>query len=128
MSRSMCAPLPLKHRLLASCKAKMRGAAAAAAIALILSIFAVSLPVESAAPQRGGTLQIAHIANISSMDPHQVTAGFDLHITWAVFDPVVDIDQKMNLVPGLAVSWSQPSPTTWEFKLRQGVAFHDGTP
>src|SRR5438046_3114071 len=30
--------------------------------------------------------------------------------------------------PALAESWSQPKPTTWEFKLRKGVSFHDGTP
>jgi peptide/nickel transport system substrate-binding protein len=96
--------------------------------AALLSITITAGLAQSAAPQRGGTLQIAHIANISSMDPQQVTAGFDLHLSWAVFDPVVDIDPKMNLVPGLAVSWKQTSPTTWEFKLRQGVKFHDGTP
>src|SRR4026207_360152 len=87
---------------------------AVCAVAL-LSIAIVAGLAHSAEPTRGGTLQIALFANISSMDPSQVTAGFDLHITWAVFDPVVDIDPKMNLVPGLAVSWKQTSPTTWEF-------------
>ncbi|MCA3263797.1 MAG: ABC transporter substrate-binding protein [Telmatospirillum sp.] len=30
--------------------------------------------------------------------------------------------------PNLAISWEQTSPTTWRFKLRSGVRFHDGTP
>jgi len=84
--------------------------------------------VAAGSPTRGGTLQVAHIGNISSIDPHQVTAGFDLHILYAVFDPIVDTDPQMKPVPALAESWSQPKPTTWEFKLRKGVSFHDGTP
>ena len=34
----------------------------------------------------------------------------------------------LKLEPGLAVSWRNVNPTTWEFMLRPGVAFHDGEP
>ncbi len=34
----------------------------------------------------------------------------------------------LTLVPGLAVSWKLVDPTTWQFTLRPGVTFHDGTP
>ena len=30
--------------------------------------------------------------------------------------------------PGLAVSWEAVDDLTWEFKLRDGVTFHDGNP
>lgn len=33
-----------------------------------------------------------------------------------------------KLAPKLATSWKQTSPTTWQFELRQGVKFSDGTP
>ena len=34
----------------------------------------------------------------------------------------------MKLVPALATTWKQTSPTVWRFELRKGVKFHDGTP
>ena len=30
--------------------------------------------------------------------------------------------------PSLATSWRIVDPRTWEFELRHGVRFHDGTP
>lgn len=33
-----------------------------------------------------------------------------------------------TLMPRLAESWTQDSPTEWTFKLREGVTFHDGAP
>jgi len=36
-------------------------------------------------------------------------------------------DAKQNLKPGLAVSWKNVDDLTWEFKLRSGVKWHDGS-
>jgi peptide/nickel transport system substrate-binding protein len=45
-----------------------------------------------------------------------------------VHEPLVDRDPVTNeLVPGLALSWEQVEPTIWEFELREGVKFHDGS-
>lgn len=38
-------------------------------------------------------------------------------------DPVTN-----ELVGELAVSWEQVDPNNWQFTLREGVSFHDGTP
>ena len=44
-------------------------------------------------------------------------------------ETLIQKDPKDNaLKPRLATSWQRVDPTHWEFKLRQGVTFHDGTP
>jgi len=40
----------------------------------------------------------------------------------------VDPKDIGKLVPELAVSWRSVDPLTWQFKLRQGVKFHNGEP
>jgi len=45
-----------------------------------------------------------------------------------VYEPLVSYDCKIDKEPYLAESWRLVDPTTWEFKLRRGVTFHDGTP
>src|SRR6185312_6010831 len=40
---------------------------------------------------------------------------------------LVMMDTKtLGPVPGLATAWEATNDTTWQFKLRQGVKFHDG--
>jgi peptide/nickel transport system substrate-binding protein len=46
-----------------------------------------------------------------------------------VVEPLVEIDPANGMAkPRLAESWTQNSPTSWTFKLRSGVKFHDGQP
>ena len=42
--------------------------------------------------------------------------------------PLVDFNSRYEIEPSLAVAWKLIAPTTWQFDLRQGVRFHDGTP
>jgi peptide/nickel transport system substrate-binding protein len=37
-------------------------------------------------------------------------------------------ETRGEIVPALATEWSQVSPTEWDFTLRDGVRFQDGTP
>src|SRR6266487_4488609 len=45
-----------------------------------------------------------------------------------LFDGLIERDPDLNLVPLLAESYRSVSPTTWEFKLRRGIRFHNGEP
>ena len=55
---------------------------------------------------------------------HQPTSAQNMQ----VYEPLVDFDSDYSIRPGLAVAWRLADPTTWEFELRKGVRFHDGTP
>ncbi|MCV0425891.1 MAG: ABC transporter substrate-binding protein [Roseibium sp.] len=47
--------------------------------------------------------------------------------TIQVYDGLVMRNPEMEIVPGLAVSWTNIDPNTWEFRLRENVRFHDGS-
>ena len=66
-------------------------------------------------------------AGPDSIDPHWSTLGSQAEALRHVFDTLVDVDEKLQLKPGLAVSWEVIDDTTWEFKMREGVKFHDGS-
>jgi peptide/nickel transport system substrate-binding protein len=64
----------------------------------------------------------------SSVDPHYHNLGPNNAVARHIFDRLVHTDENQRLGPGLAVSWRAINDKSWEFKLRRGVKFHDGTP
>jgi peptide/nickel transport system substrate-binding protein len=63
----------------------------------------------------------------SAMDPHFHNLTPNNALTSHVFERLVHFDAKQSLIPGLATSWKTVDDTTWEFKLRTGVKWHDGS-
>jgi peptide/nickel transport system substrate-binding protein len=63
----------------------------------------------------------------SSMDPHFHNLGPNNAFMTHVFGRLIEMDYQQQLQPALAVSWKPINDTTWEFKLRKGVKFTDGT-
>lgn len=82
----------------------------------------------AATPVMAQELVIGLRAGPDSIDPHWSTLGSQAEALRHVFDTLVDVDETLQLKPGLATSWEPVDDTTWEFKLREGVTFHDGTP
>ena len=65
---------------------------------------------------------------LNTLDPH-FFASFPTNSSLQYFfDKLVEYGDKLEIRPALATSWKLVDDTTWEFKLRRGVAFHDGTP
>jgi peptide/nickel transport system substrate-binding protein len=84
-------------------------------------------PQAPQAPKKGGTLRVGFYIEAATMDPHLSGSKIDRQIYHNVFEPLVTLDNKLGIKPGLAESWTQPDPKTLVFKLRRGVKFHDGT-
>lgn len=79
-------------------------------------------------PANARDISIGLQAAITSMDPHYHNVGPNNSTLRHIFEPLVLVDENQKLTPGLATSWKAIDDTTWEFKLRKNVRFHDGLP
>jgi peptide/nickel transport system substrate-binding protein len=78
-------------------------------------------------PKKGGTLRVGFYIEAATMDPHLSGSKIDRQVYHNIYEPLVTLDTRLGIKPGLAESWTQPDPKTLVFKLRRGVKFHDGT-
>lgn len=46
---------------------------------------------------------------------------------WSTAETLVTLDGNGDARPGLAIEWRRTSDTAWEFTVRPGVSFHDGS-
>ena len=88
-----------------------------------VAVVAVALTVTMVA--HAADLRIGFKAEVTSADPH-VLNGQNRNVWAHVYESLISEDAKLRPVPKLALSWRAVNPTTWEFKLRPGVHFHDG--
>jgi peptide/nickel transport system substrate-binding protein len=99
----------------------MKHVLTATAVVIALSISVVGMA--SAAD-----LRIGVGAEATTLDPHYYNLNPNMEIDDHIYDYLVSFDAKGNLIPGLATSWKAIDDTTWEFKLRRNVKFHNGEP
>jgi len=82
-------------------------------------------------PQYGGTLRIAMHAAPLTLDPgdEKIPDSFARrNLAPLLFDTLVTWDEAARVKPGLAESWQATRANQrWQFRLRRGVKFHDGT-
>jgi peptide/nickel transport system substrate-binding protein len=74
------------------------------------------------------TMRWASQGDAQTMDPVSQNEGLTNSINQMVYERLVRRDKQLGIVPSLATEWQQTSPTTWRFKLRPNVKFHDGSP
>jgi ABC-type transport system substrate-binding protein len=83
-------------------------------------------------PQYGGTLHIAMHAAPTSLDPadqNQTDSFARRSLTQLMFDTLVAADRNGRIQASLAESWqASDGGQRWQFRLRRGVKFDDGTP
>jgi peptide/nickel transport system substrate-binding protein len=66
--------------------------------------------------------------DVTSFDPGINPTPDAQQVITMIYDTLIQRDDNMQLKPGLAVSWRNVDPLTWEIKLRSGVKFHNGEP
>ncbi len=110
----------------------MQYAGGAAGIALLAGCAPdVQAPASAAAPATAPTgpsgeitaviRQVINIADAAN------NIGFATRVVaHTMFDALIKRNLEGNFAPGLATSWENPDPLTWNFALREGVKFHNG--
>jgi peptide/nickel transport system substrate-binding protein len=92
-----------------------------AAALLVLALVAGAADARSVRWARSG--------DALTLDPHAQNEGPTHNVLHLIYEPLILRERTGKLLPTLATSWqaTEDDPTVWEFKLRQGVKFHDGS-
>jgi peptide/nickel transport system substrate-binding protein len=78
-------------------------------------------------PAAAAGLTVGLGADVTALDPHYHNVTPNNNVAAHLFGYLVQRNEKSQLEPGLATEWTTIDPLTWEFKLRKGVKFHDGS-
>ena len=73
------------------------------------------------------TLTLGTKLELNTLDPHFFNAFPTGSSHSTIYEALVFNDENQKLQPALATQWKVVNDTTWEFKLRKGVKFHDGS-
>src|SRR5215510_6689050 len=98
--------------------------------ALAVVIVGLLGPALAVSAQPAGTLVVGLVAEPVNLDPAQVTDLNSNRVGRRIVETLVTFpDESTQVVPGLAESWTiSKDGLRYSFKLRKGIAFHDGTP
>jgi peptide/nickel transport system substrate-binding protein len=96
-----------------------------AGAALVLLALASAAPVSQVS---AAELRVGLGSTVTAIDPLFYVIGSNSALARNIFDALINQDDQQHLTPALATAWRAIDDTTWEFTLRQGVTFHDGTP
>jgi peptide/nickel transport system substrate-binding protein len=91
---------------------------AAGALVLVLAL--------AAGAQPSGKVVIAQGVDPTTLDPHNHEETPAYNVLLNLYDTLLFRDRDLKLIPWLAESWRVVNPTTWEFKIRRNLKFHDG--
>jgi peptide/nickel transport system substrate-binding protein len=79
-----------------------------------------------AAAVKRGTIKWGVSQEVVNFEPLGRTGPANLTVYRSLYDGLTGRDTSYKLVPKLAESWTLLNDTTWQFKLRSGVKFHNG--
>jgi peptide/nickel transport system substrate-binding protein len=99
----------------------------------LIALLAAQAASASKRPRYGGTLRVTLRAASISLDPREWKTGStasneNQKLAALVYDRLFTLDDYGRFQPALATEWSHdPGWRSWQFKLRPGVKFSDGS-
>lgn len=107
-------------------KRKMRTTVLLASICLVVSLFSGCGKSTATQGSTKDSLIVATAYDAKSLDPHAVNDVASSNVMTQMYETLVQMNDKGEVVPMLAESFKQIDDLTYEFKLRKGVKFHNG--
>src|SRR5262245_1211081 len=98
------------------------------ALTRLCSLFVLTIALVTSGSAIAADLRIGIAIEPSSMDSDYYNTWSNVATSFHIFDRLVGQDANQRLALALAEYWGSVDDTTWEFKLRRGVHFHDGSP
>ncbi|WP_445503327.1 ABC transporter substrate-binding protein [Microvirga sp. G4-2] len=99
-------------------KSRLKGAV----VALLATVAAPAI-----AYAQNASLTIGMSTTPTTLDPHEDSSAPNNATSRHIWDSLINLTGTSTNEPELATSWKLIDPTHWEFKLRDGVTFHDGS-
>jgi peptide/nickel transport system substrate-binding protein len=85
--------------------------------------------VAQTTPKRGGVLKVSVSTRTTSLNPLQISGPSEYIAIDMLYSGLMRMSADMRATPDLALDYkSDAEAKLFEFKLRQGVTFHDGSP
>ena len=111
-----------------SCKARRFFKPRSASLRRFGLILATAAWLVAAPASQAQELKVGLKSEPTSMDPHYHAITTNIQLSLQMFDGLTALDAKLQVVPALALSWKTVASDIWEFALRPGVKFSDGSP
>jgi len=93
------------------------------------AVLLAALVVPGASAQGKGDLVVGVTSDPDTLFPWKATQFQAVALLGLIYDSLVEFDQDLNVVPGIAESWdTSEDGMTLTFAIRDGVTFHDGKP
>lgn len=93
-----------------------------AAVALLATVAIPAISLAQSAP-----LIIGMSTTPTTLDPHEDSSAPNNATSRHIWDSLINLTGTSANEPELATEWKAVDSTHWEFKLREGVKFHDGS-
>lgn len=95
----------------------------------LMAASSIGMGKAMAQAKKGGTLTVAWVEALDTLDPHMTASAGSIKIINNVFNGLLKVEfdgNKVSFVPDLSEKWEMPDEKTHIFKLRPGVKFHNG--
>jgi peptide/nickel transport system substrate-binding protein len=106
------------------------GGALSTTMLAVVAAVALALPAcGPAGGERGATLVVGMRSDFGGFNPITSSAAYDVELNnYALFTPLLQYDENLEVRPYLADSWELQNDTAVVFRLRDDVRWHDGQP